>query len=366
MVKGSAQPAPGQVGNEGPEELESCLFTETLEVVAAEDQPGVQITGQWWAAVRWAPYKPEGKPARSCLLVQAGFRIRQDNVPCSSTFKAYVTPLLETLEQEEQERLEVTAHPVERRTHIVNHHHGMTVTKTVQEGEAEPKSWSFYYLQEDLRGVLPEGASILLLRVLAHLQAVPPDLIFPAFNTEGQLCISSYRAVGFQQQAVGSARAEVLVIERSMQASADTSTVWHSSFLPSGRLVRRVQMGSPMLVLLQNESVLGETGEVKPQPLFPKQPLDWEEDIQLYSWFLDRKEELQASHSDYLQRHPEYWAVQYDFLQALLLRQPCDLLSFADEFFAPFSHQRPPETRFPCVKAVRPSPPPPPPSPFSV
>lgn len=30
-------------------------------------------------------------------------------------------------------------------------------------------------------------------------------------------------------------------------------------------------------------------GGVKPQPLFPKQPLDWEEDIQLWSWFLDRK-----------------------------------------------------------------------------
>lgn len=30
-------------------------------------------------------------------------------------------------------------------------------------------------------------------------------------------------------------------------------------------------------------------GGVKPLPPFPKQPLDWEEDIQLWSWFLDRK-----------------------------------------------------------------------------
>ncbi|NXT58999.1 CATIP protein, partial [Pluvianellus socialis] len=99
---------------------------------------------------------------------------------------------LETLEQEEQERLELRAHPVERKIHMLSHQHGMTVTKTLQEGEADPQCWSFSYGRAVLRGLLPQGASLLLLRVLACRRAVPPGLIFPAIDTEGHLCTSSY------------------------------------------------------------------------------------------------------------------------------------------------------------------------------
>ncbi|XP_009460455.1 PREDICTED: ciliogenesis-associated TTC17-interacting protein [Nipponia nippon] len=340
----------------GPEELERCLFAETLEMVAAGDQPRDRAGGQWWVAARWAPYERAGELVRSCLLVQAGSCSRQDGVPCSSALKAYVTPQLETLEQEEQERLQLRAHPTERRTHMVSHQHGMTVTTTLQEGEAELQRRTFSYSRAELRGLLSEGASLLLLRVLACQRAVPPSLIFPAIDTEGHLCTSSYRALGIQRQAVGSAEAEVFVIERAMHTSAGISTVWHSSFLPSGRLARRVQVGCPMLVLLQDESVLGETGGVEPQPLFPKQPLDWEEDIQLWSWFLERKEELQASHAAYIQQHPELRALLADFLQALLLQQPHDPISFAAQFFTPFAHQQPPGTPFTSAGAASPLP----------
>ncbi|XP_075613060.1 ciliogenesis-associated TTC17-interacting protein isoform X2 [Balearica regulorum gibbericeps] len=327
----------------GPEELERCLFAETLEVVAAGGRPGDQTRGQWWVAARWAPYERAGEPVRSCLLVQAGSRGRQDGVPFSSALKAYVSPQLETLEQEEQEQLELRAHPVERRTHMVSHQHGITVTKTLREGQEEMQRRSFSYSKAELQGLLPEGASLLLLRVLACQRAVPPGLVFPAIDTEGHLCTSSYCALGIQQQAVGSVEAEVFVIERAVHAGTGISTVWHSSFLPSGRLARLVQVGCPMLMLLQDESILSETGRVKPRTPFPKQPLDWEEDIQLYSWFLDRKEELQASHSTYIQQHPELQALLADFLHALLLQQPHDPVSFAVQFF---SFQHPPGTPF--------------------
>ncbi|NXL42882.1 CATIP protein, partial [Podilymbus podiceps] len=99
---------------------------------------------------------------------------------------------LETLEQEEQERLELGAHPIERRTHMVSHQHGMTVTKTLREGKAVLQCQSFSYSQAKLQGLLLEGASLLLLRVLAHRRAVPPGLVFPTIDAEGHLCASSY------------------------------------------------------------------------------------------------------------------------------------------------------------------------------
>ncbi|XP_062482747.1 ciliogenesis-associated TTC17-interacting protein [Pezoporus occidentalis] len=338
----------------GPGELDQCLFTETLDVVAAEAQPRDTAWGQWWVSARWAPYKREGEQVRSCLLVQAGCRRRQDGVPASNSLKAYVTPEMETLEQEEQECLERRLYPVRRRTHMVSHQHGMTVTKTLQEGEAEPQCWSFIYSRAELRGLLPEGASLLLLRVLARRREVPPGLVFPTINTEGHLCTVSYCALGVQPQAVGSAEAEVFVIERAVHAGAGDSTVWHSSFLPSGRLARLVQVGSPMVMCLQDEPVPAtETGGVKPQPPFPKQPLDWEEDIQLFSWFLDRKGELQEYHTAYIQQHPELQVLLSDFLLALLLQQPQDPVSFAAEFFG---HKEPPKTPFTSSRAANPSP----------
>ncbi|XP_064021383.1 ciliogenesis-associated TTC17-interacting protein isoform X3 [Pogoniulus pusillus] len=256
----------------GPEELERCLFAETLEVVAAGSPPGEQRGAQWWVAAQWAPYEQPGEPVSSCLLVQA--HGRQDGVPGSKTLKAYVTPQLETLEQEEQERLE--------------------------------------------------------------------------------------RALGIQWQTVGSVEMEVFVIERTLHSGTGISTVSHSSFLPSGHLARLVQVGCPVVMLLQDASVLTETGGIKPRPHFAKQPLQWEEDIQLYSWFLDRKEELRASYTSYVQQHPELKAQMADFLLTLLLQRPHDSVSFATQFFTSLACQQPPGSPFASAEAARPLPSPPP------
>ncbi|XP_048165456.1 ciliogenesis-associated TTC17-interacting protein isoform X1 [Corvus hawaiiensis] len=345
----------------GLKELEWCLFAETLAVVAMGAPPRDKAEGQWWMAAQWAPYQGEGEPVQSCILVQTRFRGKQDGVPVSSTLKAYVTWQLETLEQEEQECLELRPHPTEKRTHVVSHQHGMTVSKTLQEGEAEPQCQSFCYSRAKLRGLLLEGASLLLLRVLARRHTMPPNLVFPAMDTEGNLCTSSYvsrqpggpSALGIQRQAVGSAETEVFVIERAVHSSSGASTVWHSSFLPNGHLAQLMQIGSPVLMVLQDESILSKSGRFEPQLPFPKEPLDWEEDIQLYSWFLDRKDELQLSHAAYLQQHPEVRALLSDFLQALLFQQPHDPISFAAEFFA---HQRPIGSPFASTGAASPVP----------
>ncbi|XP_063256838.1 ciliogenesis-associated TTC17-interacting protein isoform X4 [Prinia subflava] len=337
----------------GLEELEWCLFAETLAVVAVGDPLRDKAEGQWWMAAQWAPYQREGEPVQSCILVQTRFRGKQDGVPVNSTLKAYVTWQLETLEQEEQECLELRPHPTEKTTHIVSHEHGMTVMKTLRQGEAEPQCLGFSYSRDKLRGVLLEGASLLLLRVLARRQTMPADLVFPAINTEGDLCTSSYSALGIQRQAVGSAETEVLVIKRAVHTSTGASTVWHGSFLPNGHLAQLMQVGSPVLMLQQDESILSKSGRFESKLPFPKEPLDWEEDMQLYSCFLDRKDELQLSHAAYLQQHPEVRALLSDFLQALLLQQPHDPISFAAEFFA---HQRPFGTPYASSEAASPFP----------
>lgn len=132
--------------------------------------------------------------------------------------------------------------------------------------------------------------------------------------------VSLQRSLGVQQQPVGSTQVEVVVVERALHAAQGIPMVWYHSLLPSGygaglggavggggqiwvsapgwrksapvpfcrHLARRVQVGCPVVAVLQDAPALSSTG-AEPQPLFPKQLLDWEEDAQLCSWFLDRK-----------------------------------------------------------------------------
>ncbi|XP_075287171.1 ciliogenesis-associated TTC17-interacting protein [Opisthocomus hoazin] len=327
----------------GPEELERCLFAETLDVVAAGDLPRAQARGQWWASARWAPYERAGEGVRSCVLVQAGSRIRQDGVPSSSTLKAYVTPQLETLEQEEQERLELRPHPIERRTHMVSHQHGMTVTKSLREGEAEPQCQSFSYSRAELRGLLPEGASLLLLRALACQWAVPPGLAFPI------LCTSSYvsrwpggpwdgrSGVPWARSGRRWARRRCLSSSEpctparasppSGTAASSPAGVWSSGCRSAARCWCCCRM-SP--------SSARQVGR-SPSPPSPNCPWTGRRTSSSAPGSWTGRRSCKRPTPPYIRQHPELRALLTDFLRALLLRQPRDPVSFAAQFFAPFA-----------------------------
>lgn len=78
--------------------------------------------------------------------------------------------------------------------------------------------------------------------------------------------------------------------------------------------------------------------------------------MQLYSKFLDRKEELKADHAVYMKDHPEVKALLADFLQFLLLRKPDDVIEFASEFFASHSPNMPSQNAYLSSSAPNPFP----------
>ncbi|CAG2242815.1 Ciliogenesis-associated TTC17-interacting protein [Mytilus edulis] len=121
-------------------------------------------------------------------------------------------------------------------------------------------------------------------------------------------------------------------------------------------LSSRVQVGSPVTMKLVKVPQLIERDEEPPKPVFEKKPLNWEEDMQLYSRFLDRKEELKADHSTYIRSHPELKSILADFLQFLLLRKPDDVVQFCAEYFSAFSHTMPTSTPYLASNAPTPFP----------
>ncbi|KAL2775087.1 ciliogenesis-associated TTC17-interacting protein isoform 2 [Daubentonia madagascariensis] len=149
------------------------------------------------------------------------------------------------------------------------------------------------------------------------------------------------QALGFQTIQVGRQQAEVFIVEQTVHSEEGIPMSCQYYLLPDGHLAKRIQVGSPGCCIITKMPIMREEDEIEPRPVFEKKPLVWEEDMELYSRFLDRKEELRLSHTSYLRQHPEAHALISDFLLFLLLRQPEDVVTFAAEYFGPFAARRP-------------------------
>uniref|UniRef100_A0A8C1GBL3 Ciliogenesis-associated TTC17-interacting protein n=2 Tax=Cyprinus carpio TaxID=7962 RepID=A0A8C1GBL3_CYPCA len=188
-----------------------------------------------------------------------------------------------------------------------------------------------------LKGFVSEASNLMILRILARQKSVPENMTFLLFDADTALSKSVYRALGCKKQMIGEELVDIFGIERTVSSSKDSSGTWHCYFLPDGHLESRVQLGSTVIMKLQHLPFLLDGGlktltlymEKDQTPVFEKKPLIWEEDMELYSKFLDRKEELKADYSSYIRQHPEIKALLGDFLQFLLLRKPQDVFSFA-------------------------------------
>ncbi|KAL8183069.1 UNVERIFIED_CONTAM: hypothetical protein K2H54_014023 [Gekko kuhli] len=341
----------------GIDEIQPCLFEESLVTVSENGQR----IGTFSISVTRSHYSLDGYD-EGCYLVHARSKGTVDGVPCTTSITGYVTKNLETVEQHTEESVRFREHPVETRTHVVKHQGQTVVTKTIIERDEEIHVSSSSYNCNLLRGLVAESANLLVLRVMARRQAVPESAIFLSFDSDHHICTSTYRALGFQKQQVEKEEADVFVIERAVHSIEGIPLSWQFCFLSDGllspavvrrmkivveecnerHLSRRVQVGSPVIMLIVQMPILIEIDKPDPRPIFEKIPLDWEEDMELYSQFLDRKEELQASHATYARRHPELSNLLADFLQLLLLRKPDDVVTFAAEYFSPFSAQNPP------------------------
>uniref|UniRef100_A0A8C2C4B3 Ciliogenesis-associated TTC17-interacting protein n=1 Tax=Cyprinus carpio TaxID=7962 RepID=A0A8C2C4B3_CYPCA len=180
-----------------------------------------------------------------------------------------------------------------------------------------------------LTGFVSDASNLMILRILARQKSVTENMTFLSFDADTALSKSVYRALGSKKQMIGEELVDIFGIERTVSSSKDSSGTWHCYFLADGHLASRVQLGSTVIMKLQHLPFLLNGVEKDQTPVFEKKPLIWEEDMELYSKFLDRKEELKADYSSYIRQHPEIKALLGDFLQFLLLRKPQDVFSFA-------------------------------------
>ncbi|XP_077011222.1 ciliogenesis-associated TTC17-interacting protein isoform X1 [Tamandua tetradactyla] len=318
------------------EELQLLFFSETLAVVSDTGEPLGELT----IDIQKGKYRDELGVITYCLLVHAFSRGFLDKMLCGNSLLGYLSGSLEVLEQHSHEFIKYLVLPMDRKTNLLKQDDQLTMTRTVKEGE-EVKTEVTHFPYKALAGFVSEATNLVLLRVMAWRRTVPNNARFLALDTEGKLCYSTYQALGFQTMQVGRQQAEVLIVEQTVHSNEGIPMSCQYYLFSDGHLAKRVQVGSPGFCIVTNMPILREEDEKEPRPVFEKKPLVWEEDMELFSRFLERKEELRLSHTSYLRQHPEARALVSDFLLFLLLRQPADVVTFAAEYFGPFAVRHP-------------------------
>ncbi|XP_040027797.2 ciliogenesis-associated TTC17-interacting protein isoform X1 [Gasterosteus aculeatus] len=309
-----------------PAELLKCVFPDSLVSVSA----GGRDLGKFSVTVEFAQ-----RVQQPCLLLHAQSQGTIDDSPCGTAVTAYLTRELEVLEEDYHEYVKLDGHSLDKRCHMVQHDGRMLIDKVITVGE-ETTMESVSYPMSVLNGLVTEGSNFLLMRLFAVGRKVPEHMTAISFDPGLHIQHTTFSALGLKQLEVGDDTVEVFGVERTVHSLEDGPTTWQCYFLADGHMASRVQVGSPVSMrLLQLQSQL-ETG-------FEKIPLVWEEDMQMRSRFLDRKEELKADHASYLRCHPEFRALTADFLQSLLLKKPDDVFKFSREYFCsqPSSSNKP-------------------------
>ncbi|KAK2822013.1 hypothetical protein Q5P01_022078 [Channa striata] len=312
------------LSNIEPAELQKCVFPDSLVTVSDSGKD----LGMFRVTVEFAR-----RDQQPCVLLQAQSHGTIDDAPCGTTVTAYLTSELGVLEEDYHEYIKLEGHAVNKRCHMVQQDGQMVIDKVTTVGEEVTKE-SVSFPMSVLRGLVTEGSNLLLMRLIALRKAVPENMTFITFDQGLHIVLTSFSELGLNLLEVGCETVEVFGVERIVQSVEGEPITWQCYFLDDGHLASRVQVGSPITMsclLLPSQQEKG----------LEKIPLVWQEDMEMRSKFLDRKEELKADHASYLRQHPEIRALISDFLQFLLLRKPQDVFQFAREYFLPFASRQP-------------------------
>ncbi|PSN32745.1 hypothetical protein C0J52_19694 [Blattella germanica] len=128
----------------------------------------------------------------------------------------------------------------------------------------------------------------------------------------------------------------VYFIKREVQETPDLVQTLMSTLTCAGQLLEHEWVGGLYLVRVSPyKKVTNVTKGFVDKPI----PLEynWESDMELSSYFLDQKDRQHALHRSYFADKPETKALIADFLQAVLLLKPEDVIQFAIDYFSIFT-----------------------------
>ncbi|CAF2393131.1 unnamed protein product [Rotaria sp. Silwood2] len=292
-----------------------------------------------------------------CIQVIANSQATIDDVPCGTTVRAVVTKELVTVQQEHTEYVKLPS-PITRIVDFISESTDYVITITNEEGKKKTTETK-RIPKNQAHGLILEGKKILIFFTWLHMimyytlganlilqrlmiqRNMPEKVTLLSLDSSSELSRNVYTSLGPQQVNINGKDVEAWGIQRQIFETKPNAlpVAWQSYFSTDGHLISRYQVGSPIKMKTRTLPTAEEFDEYLPKPEIPKKQIKWEDDLELRSRFIDRREELIDDYKSYIYHHPDINALLSDFLQSVLVMKPENIIEYATEFFAPFNNQ---------------------------
>ncbi|CAF1465793.1 unnamed protein product [Rotaria magnacalcarata] len=273
-----------------------------------------------------------------CIQVIANSQATIDGVACGTTVRAVVTRELVTVQQEHTEYVKLP-NPITRIVDFISESTDYVITITNEEGKKKTTETK-RIPKNEAQGLILEGANLILQRLMIQ-RNMPDKVTMLSLDSSSELSRNVYTSLGPQQVNINGKDIEAWGIQRQIFETKPNALpiAWQSFFSIDGHLISRYQVGSPIKMKTRNIPEAEQFDEYLPKPEIPKRELEWENDLELRSRFIDRRDELIDDYKSYIYQHPDINALLSDFLQSVLITKPENIIDYATEFFAPFNNQ---------------------------
>lgn len=286
---------------------------------------------------------------QKCFRVSAKSVGTLDQMPCGTDITATINEHLETLEQNHYEYIKFPKHKLDRKTIIALRDDKEYVINKTEKSQNGTKNTTHIIKKALMNGFISESANILLQRLMTQNNIYEPFDLF-TFDTDTNPCIVSYKPIDTRFIKVEEEELPVQGIERTVESVSDIPTTWQIYFSEDGHMINRVQVGYPAIMKSVIKPKPIEIDEYMPKIVIEKKELLIDNDMEMKSNYLDRKEDYKNEYNQYLREHPELKAIVADYMQSILCFKPDNVLEFTNKYFAPYSSKTNSNRLLPLLK----------------
>lgn len=108
--------------------------------------------------------------------------------------------------------------------------------------------------------------------------------------------------------------------------NAKNHSLWNFEYSLNGKLNSAIDEDSQLRFTCEKWQLSKNFGRIQ-----------WEEDIEMVSKYLDEKNYLESRHMEYIQTHPRLKALLSDFMMHILIQKPEDVFAATAEYFKAFT-----------------------------
>ncbi|BHF64901.1 hypothetical protein SprV_0200790900 [Sparganum proliferum] len=186
--------------------------------------------------------------------------------------------------------------------------------------------------KDELPMFLSHGGSLVFQRLLITT-ITERSIEVCGLDDLGNLCEFTYDYLGEKITTFDDSQLSAFGIQLSIPLPDGTKRTWQKYFTMDGQLLSQEQVGLPVAFRVKKTPAPIIHDTFLPRPANKEINFCWEDNMELFSKFLERKDELKSEYHLYFYDHPEFVDIVKDFLQCILIDKPEDVLNYAADFF---------------------------------